>query len=505
MFSFHTFTNDKIQYMKEKCQKTKFIVGTLCVTFITGIHLKSRTRITNFHNKFIKFSGCLLLACLLLIGLVMHAQVGIGTTTPNSSAQLDISSTSKGLLPPRMTYVQKMAIAIPPAGLMIWCSNCGSAGEMQVYNGTEWTNMIGGSTSFAPLVVGATTAASFINNNSALSGGSVISDGGTTVTARGICWNTSTNPTILLTTKTSDGTGTGTFTSNITGLAPGVTYYVRAYATNSAGTTYGAEISFTTSTSLPFIAATTAVSSITTTTATSGGTITADGGTPVTARGVCWSTSTNPTTALSTKTTNGTGTGAFSSNLTGLSHNTTYYVRAYATNINGTAYGSEVSFNTPPVVGDSYQGGIVAYIFSSTDPGYVAGQTHGLIAAVADQSSGIQWYNGTDLTGMPSSTGLGTGNSNTNAIVTAQGAGSYAAKICYDLVEGGYSDWYLPSKDELNILYLNRAVIGGFGNNIYWASCSPFFGAVWVHNFSNGFQFNSTSSFPRSVRAIRSF
>jgi hypothetical protein len=89
-----------------------------------------------------------------------------------------------------------------------------------------------------------------------------------------------------------------------------------------------------------------AVSSITQTTATSGGTVTADGGAPVTVRGVVWSTSPSPTVALATKTTDGTGTGTFASNITGLSAATTYYVRAYATNSAGTAYGSETSFAT---------------------------------------------------------------------------------------------------------------------------------------------------------------
>jgi len=87
------------------------------------------------------------------------------------------------------------------------------------------------------------------------------------------------------------------------------------------------------------------VTDITTTTATCGGNVTADGGAAVTARGVCWSTTQNPTTANS-KTTNGTGLGTYTSNITGLSPNTTYYVRAYATNANGTAYGEQRTFKT---------------------------------------------------------------------------------------------------------------------------------------------------------------
>ena len=105
-------------------------------------------------------------------------------------------------------------------------------------------------------------------------------------------------------------------------------------------------------------------------------------------------------------------------------------------------------------IGQSYQGGIIAYIDST-------GQ-HGLIAATADQSSGIQWYNGDYIVTGATGTAIGTGLTNTNAIIAAQGSGSYAASIARDYNGGGYTDWFLPSKDELNQLYVNRAAIGGF-------------------------------------------
>jgi hypothetical protein len=190
-----------------------------------------------------------------------------------------------------------------------------------------------------------TTAVTNITTTTATSGGNVTADGGATVTARGVCWSTSANPTTA-NNKTTDGTGTGTFTSSLTGLTANTLYYVRAYATNSAGTAYGAQVTFTTVAGGTLATVTTtAVTNITTTTATSGGNVTADGGTTVTARGVCWSTSANPTTANS-KTTDGTGTGTFTSSLTGLTANTLYYVRAYATNSAGTAYGAQVTFTT---------------------------------------------------------------------------------------------------------------------------------------------------------------
>jgi hypothetical protein len=347
-----------------------------------------------------------------------------------------------------------------------------------------------------------TTAISSISSTSAVSGGNITLDGGATVTARGVCWSTSTSPTITLSTKTTDGTGTGVFTSTLTGLAGGTTYYVRAYATNSFGTAYGNEISFKT---LGPTVTTTSISGITATTATSGGTIISDGVSTITARGICWSTSVNPTASLTTRTINGSGTGSFTSSITGLTANTTYYVRAYATYISGTSYGPEISFNTI-LIGADYQGGKVAYVLQPGDPGYIEGQTHGLIAAPSDQSSNMQWWNGTNILTGATGTGLGTGNANTNSIVTAQGAGNYAAKLCYDLSTGGYTDWYLPSKDELNKFYMNRDVIGGFTIDAnYWSSTEVNSSDSYGQYFASGQQISFNKSVAIRVRAIRSF
>lgn len=186
-----------------------------------------------------------------------------------------------------------------------------------------------------------------IKSTTAQCGGdvSLTSVDGLKVTARGVCWSTKPNPTIN-DNKTSDGSGTGSFTSNLINLNANTTYYVRAYATNEKGTSYGEEKSFTTlvNESMPVVT-TNEITDITQTTATCGGTVTSDGGANVTARGVCWSTSQNPTISNS-HTTDGNGTGSFTSNITGLTANTTYYVRAYATNEKGTSYGEEKSFET---------------------------------------------------------------------------------------------------------------------------------------------------------------
>lgn len=184
-----------------------------------------------------------------------------------------------------------------------------------------------------------------ITSISASTGGFNINSGGVSVISKGVVWSTFPNPTILLSTKTSDGGGIGNFSSSLSGLIPNTTYYVRAYVTNSCGTSYGNEVNFVTSLCNPQIS-TSNISNITTNSASSGGFNISDSGFSITSKGVVWSTSSNPTVSLSTKTNNGSGSGSFSSNITGLSSNTTYYVRAYATNNCGTFYGNQVTFTT---------------------------------------------------------------------------------------------------------------------------------------------------------------
>jgi uncharacterized protein (TIGR02145 family) len=185
-----------------------------------------------------------------------------------------------------------------------------------------------------------TAEVSNVGSSTVTSGGSISSDGGSAVSARGVCWSTSSNPSTA-DLKTTDGTGTGSYTSELTGLLPGRTYYLRAYAVNEVGTAYGSQVTVIT---LAFLSTltTSAISEFTTSTATSGGEITLDGG-AVTARGVCWSIDPNPTIA-NNKTVDGNGTGTFTSSITGLVSGMTYYLRAYATNSAGTAYGGQLSF-----------------------------------------------------------------------------------------------------------------------------------------------------------------
>jgi hypothetical protein len=249
---------------------------------------------------------------------------------------------------------------------------------------------------------------------------------------------------------------------------------------------------------------TAAITAATQTSATCGGTVTNDGKAAVIFRGVCWSTNPQPTIADS-KTLNGNGTGPFTSSLTGLRLGAIFYVRAYATNSFGTGYGNVVLFTTL-VPGNLYEGGILLYMLQPGDPGYVAGVLHGLICTPTDAQIDTRWlnhdYSITGATGIA----LGTGSANTSTIVSKQGTGSYTAEICAGIELGGYKDWFLPSKDELNKLYLNRDKIPDLYQSYYWSSSEAGSNTAWIQSFVNGAQ----SSYDKKgngfrLRPFRSF
>ena len=165
----------------------------------------------------------------------------------------------------------------------------------------------------------------------------------------------------------------------------------------------------------------------------------------------------------------------------------------------------------PLAIGDSYGGGKVAYILQSGDTGYSATIQHGLIAATADQSSGIPWalpaYQSTSVGG--TSQAIGTGSANTDKIIAQNGAGAtYAAGLARAYNGGSYSDWYLPSKDELNKLYINKIAVGGFSGTSYWSSTesNDYDDSAWSQRFYDGYQTErSDKIFKFCVRAVRTF
>ena len=412
-------------------------------------------------------------------------------SSAHSSAMLEVKSADKGFLPPRVALTAITAadpIVTPAVGLLvyntatagtspdnvipgyyfwngtIWISLATpqgtSPGDIITWNGTQWvivapglpgqvlqlsqSNMpTWGGVAYASL---STTAVYSIAPTTATSGGNITSDGGAEITNRGVCFSTSHDPTNA-DSHTTDGSGAGTYISNLTGLTPNTLYYLRAYATNSAGTAYGDEVNFATPADLPTVN-TAEVTGISQTYASGGGTVSFDGGSSVISYGICWSTSSNPTIA-DNHTSDGSGTGSFLSNMTLLTANTFYYVRAYATNSIGTAYGNEVTFTTLPyIIGQSFGGGVIFYVDGT-------GQ-HGLVTSTTNQAGFPTFGCFGAITGATLTT-IGAGQTNTTAIVNACGTAGIAASLCNDLVLNGFNDWYLPSKDELNEMWLHRS------------------------------------------------
>ncbi len=486
----------------------------------------------------------ILITLFLIVFYTKGQNVGIGNTNPHPSAVLDISDSTKGVLIPRMTFTQRNGIQNPALGLMLYQTdsikgywfydgqlwkhlfdfNGVNQGDMMYWNGSSWARVPSGlhgqSLYFCngipswggctPLIT--TAPISDITTSSALSGGNITSDGGSVVTSRGIVWNTSPNPTISLSTKTNNGTGTGIFSSNLTNLNSNTQYYVRAYAINSNGTSYGNQLIFNTNVvSLPTIITAT-VTDTTSNSANSGGNIINDGGATIISRGVVWDTISMPTISLNTKTVNGSGSGTFLSTLSGLIPSKNYFIRAYAINSAGVSYGNQLTFRTANQVfsiGQNYQGGVIGYIFQPGDPGYISGQIHGIIAATSDQNS-IYWgCDGTLITGADN-TAIGSGYQNTLDILSGCAVSGIAAESCFNAQINGYSNWFLPSKEELNKLYLNKSLIGGFSQNFidyYWSSSEWNSTAAWVQYFSNGGQAAIQKSLSNiaHVRAIRYF
>jgi hypothetical protein len=158
-------------------------------------------------------------------------------------------------------------------------------------------------------------------------------------------------------------------------------------------------------------------------------------------------------------------------------------------------------------IGDTHQGGIIFYLDASG--------CHGLIAAPSDQSTGISWWNGSFVDTYAYGNGIGAGEGNSQGIIRRQGICSscYASQLCQDLSLGGYTDWYLPSKYELNLMYENIGLgdalglgnIGNFARSFYWSSTEDDNVDAWDQDFFDGDQSTSNKGFTYYVRAVRAF
>ena len=428
-----------------------------------------------------------------------YAQVGIGTTNPNTSAALDITSTTKGFLIPRMTNVQRQAISNPAAGLQVFVTDF-DGGSFMFYDGTKW-----GTLSFTKTIPDAPTIGTAVAGNAqaTVSFTAPSSDGGLVITS----YTATSSPGGITGTLTQSGSGTIT----VTGLTNGTIYTFTVTATNAIGASLPSAASnsvVTTVPDAPTIGTATAGDTQATVSFTAPST---NGGSVITS----YTATSSPGAITGTLSQSGSG----SITVTGLTNGTAYTFTVTATNDIGTSLASAASNSiTPrqPQVGDFYQGGVVFYILQSGDTGYIAGETHGLIAAVADQSSGIRWDNGSYVTTGATGTAIGTGSANTTAIISAQGATetSYAAGLAGAYTGGGYDDWFLPSKDELNKMYLNKATINttaasNYGSNFstgsYWSSTEYGTNHVWTQWFINGNHSFNSKNITIRVRAVRAF
>ena len=254
---------------------------------------------------------------------------------------------------------------------------------------------------------------------------------------------------------------------------------------------------------------TNAVTGITSNSATFGGAISNANGNQIMERGILYSTTPNPT-LLSNKIMIGNGIGTFDS-ISGLGYqyehllnpNTTYYVRAFAvTENNISAYGNEVSFTTLSVGQSGPGGGIVFFNKGNTTGGWQYLET-----ATSDQSTGIAW--GCDETSIPGTQlTVGSGEANTSLIVAGCNEASFAAKICNDLVSGGQTDWFLPSRDELYLMYKNLHTNnqGNFNTSYAYSSSTEYvYHSAWAFVFSDGNAGSNGKVYATYVRAVRAF
>lgn len=301
----------------------------------------------------------------------------------------------------------------------------------------------------------------------------VSQEGGGTILSRGFVYSVSDNQPTLEHQKQEAGSGSGSFSATLSGLRMNTTYYVRAYATNQRGTFYSETHPITTQNiSLPTLSTVTP-REISSTKAKLIGELTSNGGGDIRRYGFIYSPhDTSPTIEGDAIQLffSGEVSGVFQGELTGLGRNTTYYVRAYAINERGVSYSPVYSFKTASLsIGDSYQGGVVAYLFTPSDIGYVEGQAHGYLIPPIERWPAMPYTWGCDLS--PHTTGilLGTGRDNTIMIAEECSNTSASYYIKHYFRASGHDDWFIPSRMEFSNIADQRVRLG-LPTGEYWTS-----------------------------------
>lgn len=255
--------------------------------------------------------------------------------------------------------------------------------------------------------------------------------------------------------------------------------------------------------SLPVLT-TDSIYSVTSKTAIAHSSLTFDGNDLISSRGICYSTQSNPTIADSIIS-GGSDLGGFISNLAELNVSTTYYVRAYATNSVGTGYGNELSFTTDLTsnysIGQIYGGGIIFYIDPTTQ--------HGLIADTIDLGYNNFGCYGVSINGADA-TAIGSGQQNTLDIVAGCSSAATASYVCQNLVLNGYSDWFLPAKDELNLIFVNLYdqgyMVNSFVHDFYESSSEYSATYGWALRMDTGvWDEQHSKNHVHKFRAVRAF
>lgn len=246
----------------------------------------------------------------------------------------------------------------------------------------------------------------------------------------------------------------------------------------------------------------TAVSNVTTSKALATTQLSITGNLQVTEQGFVLSTSENPTVNDLKKKSDTLKTGVFSVQINALMPNTKYYARAYAIASDGkTYYGDGVTFDVKAIkLEDNYGGGIVVWLDATGQHGIVAAQ-QGLNFSSVWGCKGIHVPN--------TKAEIGSGQANTKAILETCSNSTKAAKFCDTLTHNGFSDWYLPSKDELSLLYEHRVAIGFSSTTERWSSTEgDDANSAWAQSFdpaTGGAQVQLDKSSEHSVRPVRSF